>query len=89
MGKVVARKWRIVTARIPNAIVNGVMPVVIVVGVLSVPAAVMRLQRVMCPAHACICARYYNPLSRESQSPDVRRVRVSNSRLDRLWSLRL
>ena len=89
MGKVVARKWRIITARIPNAVVNGIMPVVIVVGVCSVPTTVVRLQRVMRPANACICTRYNNPLSRESESPDVRRVCVSNPRLDRIWSLRL
>ena len=40
--EIVAREWRIVPARVADAIMNGVMPVVIVVGSLSVPAAVVR-----------------------------------------------
>ena len=89
MGKIIARERRIVPAGVPNAIVDGVMPVVIVIGVYSVPAAVVRFECVMRPAHTGVRAGYDNALPRESQPPDVRRVRVSNSRLDRLWSLRL
>src|SRR5256884_82941 len=88
-GKVIARERRIVPAGVPNAIVDGVMPVVIVIGVLAIPTAVVRLERVMRPAHTGVRAGYDNALPRESQPPDVRRVRVSTSRLHRLWSLRL
>ena len=49
MTGVVARERRIIAARISNAVVNGVMPVVVVIGHDSIPAAVLRLQRVVCP----------------------------------------
>ena len=54
MTDVVARQRRIVAARISNAVVDGIMPVVIVIGGDSVPAAVVRFERVMCPALASI-----------------------------------
>src|SRR5581483_4495818 len=88
MAKVIARLGRIIPARVPNAVVDGVMPVVIVIGSHSVPAAVVRLEGVMRPAHACVCARYRNPLSPEAQCPHIGRVRVGDSRLDRLRTLR-
>ena len=53
---VVAREGRIVSAKITDAVMNGIVPVVIVIGILTVPAAVMRLQRVMGPAHAGVRA---------------------------------
>ena len=40
---VIARERRIVAARIADAVMNGVVPVVVVIGSDSVPAAVMRL----------------------------------------------
>ena len=43
MTVIVARKWRIIAAGISNAVVNGVMPVVVVIGCDSIPAAVLRL----------------------------------------------
>jgi hypothetical protein len=42
MTVIVARKRRIIAAGISNAVVDGVMPVVVVIGHDSVPAAVMR-----------------------------------------------
>ena len=54
--EVVAREWRIVPARVADAVVNRVMPVVIVIGVVSVPAAVVRFKRVMRPANTGIRA---------------------------------
>ena len=53
---VIARERRIVTARVADTVMDGVMPVVIVIGVLSVPAAVVRLKRVMRPANTGVCA---------------------------------
>ena len=41
--EIIARERRIIAARVPDAIVNGVVPVVIVIGVLAVPAAIVRL----------------------------------------------
>src|SRR4029453_9011573 len=51
MSVIVAREWRVVSAWVTGAIMNRVMPVVIVIGVDSVPAAVVRLERVMRPAN--------------------------------------
>ena len=89
MPVVVARERRIIAARISNAVVDGIMPVVIVIGGDSVPAAVMRLQRVMCPTLASICAANCDSLPSEPQRPDIRRVRVGDARFNRLRSLRL
>jgi hypothetical protein len=82
MTNVVARESRIVSARISNAVVNGVMPVVIVIGVLSIPAAVVRLERIMRPALTSVSSRYRNALASESQRPHIRRVCVIDPRLD-------
>ena len=62
VSEIVARERRIISARIAHAIMDGVVPVIIVIGVLTVPAAVMRLERVMRPANAGIRARYNNIL---------------------------
>src|SRR5215471_5432107 len=67
---------------------NGVMPVVIVIGGLSVPTAVVRFKRVMGPANAAISAPNNNSLAGETELPDLRRVGVTDSRLDRLRSPR-
>src|SRR5262249_51089048 len=88
MTKIIARERRIVSTRISDAVVNRVVPVIIVIGVLSVPAAVMRLERVMRPALAGIGASHCNSLTAKSECPYVRRVRVLNARLNRrgvLW----
>ena len=89
MANVVARKRRIIAAGISNAVVNGIMPVVVVIGRDSVPAAIVRLERVMCPALTSICAANRDSLASETQRPYIRRVRVSDARLDRLRLLRL
>ena len=84
MPIVVAGERRIVTARVACAVMDGIVPIVIVVGVLSVPAAIMRLERVMGPALTSVSPGHRNSLTSESQRPHIRRVRVSNARLDRL-----
>ncbi len=89
MTEVIARKRRVIAAGISNAVVDGVMPVIIVIGCNSIPAAVLRLQRVVCPTLTSICAANGNSLASEPQRPDIRRVRVSDVRLNRLWCLRL
>ena len=88
MTVVIAGERRIVPARIPGAVVDGVVPVIIVIGVLSIPAAVVRLQRVMCPALAGISVSHCNSLTPKSKRPNVRHMRVLNARLNRrelLW----
>src|SRR6478752_3725977 len=65
------------------------MPVIIVIGSASVPAAIVRLECVMRPTLAGISARNRDSLAPETQRPYIRRVRVSDPRLDCLWCLRL
>ena len=86
MTVVIARERRIIAAGISNAVVNGVMPVVIVIGRDSIPAAVLRLQRVVCPTLTSICAANCDSLASEPQRPDIRRVRVGDVRFNRLRS---
>ena len=74
--EVVAWKRRIIPARVPDAIMNGIMPVVIVIGVLTIPTAIMRLKRVMRPANASIGAGYDNILSGKTQRPYLGGMRV-------------
>jgi hypothetical protein len=73
---VITGKRRIEAARIGGAIVDRIVPVIIVIGVHSVPPTVMRLQSVMGPAHARVCASNNNVLSCEAFRPYLRRVRV-------------
>jgi hypothetical protein len=61
MPVVIARRLRVVTAGVASAAVNRVMPVVIVVGHCSVPAAIVALKRVMCPANAGISGSDQSP----------------------------
>ena len=83
MEEIVARERRIVPARVADAVMDGVVPVVIVVGVHSVPAAIVRLKRVMRPANTGIGAGNNDVLPGESQRPYLRRVRVIDPWLDR------
>ena len=55
---------------------DGIVPVIIVIRILAVPPTVMRLQSVMRPAHARVCASDDNLLSCEAFGPYLRRVRV-------------
>src|SRR6266481_3628927 len=61
---------------------DGIVPVKIVIGVCSVPASVMGLERVMRPANAGVRAGNNDRLPSKSERPDIRRVRVLDSRLD-------
>ena len=72
MRVVVARNRRISSRKdCPRYRMNGVVPVVIVIGVLAVPTAVMRFERVMRPANAGVRAGNHNVLPRESKRPDL------------------
>ena len=79
MEHVVARLRRVVAARIADAVMDGVMPVVIVIGRLSVPATILRFKGVMRPANTGIGAPNNNSLAGETEVPNLRRVRVINS----------
>jgi len=83
MSLVVARERRIVSANITNAIMNGVVPVIIVIGILSVPPTVMRLERIMGPALTGISISDNDSLSREPERPYLRRMGVIDARLNR------
>jgi hypothetical protein len=88
MKEIVARKRRIVPARVAAAVVDGVVPIIIVIGDGAVPAAIVRFQGVMRPANARISAGDNNVLSGESQGPYLRCVRIVNPGLDRFRTLR-
>ena len=68
---------------------DGVVPVVIVIGVLPVPPAVMRLQSVMGPADPGVCAGNDNVLPVIPERPYLRRMRVTDARLDGGGNLRV
>ena len=80
---VVARERRIIAAWVAYAVVDGVVPVVIVIGVLSVPATVVRFKRVMRPANTGVGTAYNNILPGKSQCPDLRCMGVIDARLYR------
>jgi hypothetical protein len=83
MAEIIARLLRIVPARVAHAIMNGIMPVEVVIGVDPVPAAIMRLKHIMRPANTSVCASNHDSFPFESKRPHIRRVRIGNSRLDR------
>src|SRR5207247_3813642 len=85
----VARLWRIVAARIADAVMDGVMPIVIVIGRYSVPAAIVRFKRIVRPPLASIGARHHDILSVESERLHIRRMRVNDYRLNGRRSLRV
>jgi len=87
MEEIVARKRRIVTARIAAAVVDGIVPIVIVIGRGSVPAAIVRFERVMRPANTGIGTRNNDVLPGESQGPYLRCVRIVDPGLDRFRNL--
>ena len=80
---VVAREGRIVSANIPNAVMNGIMPIIIVIGVLPVPPTVMRLERVVRPALTGIRVGDDDSLPVEPERPNLRRVRVIDTGFNR------
>ena len=87
MSLVVARERRIVSANVTDTVMNGIVPVVIVIGILSVPPTVMRLQSVMGPAHASVCAGDDNLLSCEPLRPYLWRMCVIDAWFNRFGLL--
>ena len=80
--EIVARKGRIVPARVADAVVDGVMPIVIMIGVHAIPASIVRLKRAMRPAITRICAGNHDILPGESQGPYLWRVGVTDPWFD-------
>ncbi len=80
--KVIARKRRVRAAN-TAAGMDAVVPVKVVIGVDSVPATVVRFERIVRPANTGVGARNDDGFSAEPKRPYIRRVRVSNARLDR------
>lgn len=83
---IIARLLRIVAARIASAVVNGIVPVIIVIGVDSVPTSVVRFERVMRPANPGVGTGNNNVLAGVPKRPNLRSMRVLNSRFDSGWS---
>jgi hypothetical protein len=81
--EIIARLLRIVPTGIADAVVNRVVPVVIVIGVLPVPAAIVRLKRIMRPANTGIGTGDDNVLPRVPKCPNLRRMRVLDPWFDR------
>ena len=69
--------------------VNRVPPVVVVVGVGAVPAAVVRLEGVVRPPHAGVLVADHDPGPLEAQGPHVGRFDLVDARLDRLGRVAL
>ena len=86
MAQIITGLGRVVTAGVADAVVDGVMPVVIVIGICSVPTTVMRLERVMSPANTGVGASHHYSLASKAECPYLRRVRVIDPRLDGLRS---
>src|SRR5207249_1829434 len=89
VANVIARERRIVAAGISEAVVNGVMPVVVVIGVLPVPTPVVRLECVVRPALTRISSADGYSLTPKTERPHIRCVGVSDTRLNRVQLLRL
>src|SRR5262249_24006192 len=89
MATVIARERRIVMAWVANAVMDGVVPVVIVIFVLSVPATVVRFECIMRPANTSVGAPHNNVLSSKSQCPDLRCVGVIDAWLNHRRKLKL
>jgi len=80
--EIIARLLRIIPAGISRAVVYRIVPVIIVIRVLTVPAAVVRLQCVMRPSNTSIGTGYNNVLPGETERPDLRGMRILDTRFD-------
>ncbi len=89
MTVVITRERRIVSTGISGAVMDRVMPIVIVIGHDSVPATVVRLKRVVRPALAGISSGDGNSLTPKSEPPHIRSVRICNARFNGRRILRL
>src|SRR5438132_7510800 len=76
VAQIITGLGRVVTAGVADAVVDGVMPVVIVIGICSVPTTVMRLERVMSPANTGVGASHHYSLASKAECPYARRVRA-------------
>ena len=89
MSIVITGKRGIEAARIGRAIVDGIVPVIIVIGIHSIPAAIMRLERVVCPANAGVRTGYNNVLPCKTQCPYLGRMRIIDAWFDGFGSLEM
>jgi hypothetical protein len=89
MAKTVARLGGIdATNANVIAVVDGIVPVKIVIAVDPIPSAVMRLQGVMRPANTSVRAGYHDSFSFEPERPHIWCVCVGNPRFNRRRSAR-
>ena len=82
MSAIIAWERRVRTAN-ATASMYRVVPIVIMIGNHAVPTTVMRLKRVMRPAHACVGTRHHNVLSSETQCPYLGSVHVIDAGFNR------
>ena len=82
--EIITRLLRIIPARIAHTVMDGIVPVKVVIAVDSVPATVVRFKRVVRPANTGVGTRNDDSFPLEPERPDIRRMRVSNPRLDGL-----
>src|SRR5262249_51383970 len=82
MEEIITRFLRIVPARVACAVMDRIVPVKIVIGTRSVPPSVMRLERVMRPANACVGTGNDDRFSLEPERPNIRSVGVLDAWLD-------
>ena len=80
--RVVVAGHRAVRAADAAARVDRVVPVVVVVGRGAVPAPVVRLERVVRPAHPGVLVADHDSLPRVAERPDLGRVDLRHARLD-------
>jgi hypothetical protein len=92
MTVVVTRGHRAEPARIRavavDVRVDRVVPVEVVVGARPVPATVVRLERIVRPAHARVLVGDDDPRARNAQAPEVGRMHERDVRLDRVRARR-
>ena len=79
---VIITEGQVVWAARSASRVDAVVPIVIVISSNSIPATVMRFQRIVRPAHAGVLVAYYNPLPSEAHCPDLRGVHILHAPLD-------
>ncbi len=86
MSAIIAWERRVRTAN-ATASMYRVVPIVIMIGNHAVPTTVMRLKRVMRPAHACVGTRHHNVLSGKTQCPYLGSVHVIDAGFNRRGTL--
>src|SRR4029077_15426626 len=89
VAAIVARRRRIVPAWITGTVMNAIVPVVIVTGSHSVPAAIVRLNCIVGPANTGVRTSNNDSLAGIAERPNLRSHHVIDARLNCIWHVRL